>query len=281
MRFFLFSCALCFSAMAQPFGAGLKVGAPLTDAVSLVSSGAPDQTVSTNRYVIGPYGEVRLPGGFSVEVDALYRSFSYFQGAPNGNGASGSNGSWEFPVMAKEKLLPIIEDYRQLGDFREIIPISAKKGDGLEILLDTLSGSLPSGSAFFPEDQLTDQPERFLAAEIIREQLLLSTEEEVPYASAVVIERFAEEGKLTRIAAVIYCEREGQKAIIIGKGGQMLKKIGSAARPLIERMLGKKVYLELFVKVEPGWREQRDFIAGLDWRRQLEESAQRHMGDEE
>jgi len=105
MRFFLFSCALCFSAMAQPFGAGLKVGAPLTDAVSLVSSGAPDQTVSTNRYVIGPYGEVRLPGGFSVEVDALYRSFSYFQGAPNGNGASGSNGSWEFPVMAKEKLL--------------------------------------------------------------------------------------------------------------------------------------------------------------------------------
>lgn len=105
MKFFMLSFGFCVSAVAQPFGAGLKVGVPLTDAVSLVESGTPDQTASTNRWVIGPYAEVRLPGGFSVEVDALYRSFSYFQGNPAAVGASGSNGSWEFPVMAKYKLL--------------------------------------------------------------------------------------------------------------------------------------------------------------------------------
>lgn len=105
MKLLVYSFALCVSAVAQPFGAGLKVGVPLTDAVSIIGGATQDDNATTNRYVIGPYGEVRLPGGFSVEVDALYRSFSYFQGIPSANGASGSNGMWEFPVMAKYKLL--------------------------------------------------------------------------------------------------------------------------------------------------------------------------------
>jgi GTPase len=176
-------------------------------------------------------------------------------------------------LIDKSKLLPIIEEYRQLHDFREIIPISAKSGDGLQVLLHKAVEALPSAPPYFPEDHLTDQPVRFLAAEIIREELLLHTEEEVPYATTVVVERFEEGPKLTKIAAAIYCEREGQKAIIIGKGGQMLKTVGSAARRQIERMLGAKVFLELFVKVEPGWRERREFVEGLDWRRQLEQMA--------
>ena len=112
-----------------------------------------------------------------------------------------------------------------------------------------------------------------MAAEIIREQVLLETSEEVPYATTVVIEQFEEGSRLTRIAAAIYCEREGQKGILVGKGGQMLKKIGTAARLQIEKMLGTRVYLELFVKVQPGWRESREFVEEVDWRRQLERLA--------
>jgi GTP-binding protein Era len=129
---------------------------------------------------------------------------------------------------------------------------------------------LPAGPAYFAEDQVTDQPARFMAAESIREQILLNTSEELPYATTVIVENFEEGKKLTRISAVIYCEREGQKGILVGKGGQMLKKIGTAARIQIERMVGTKVYLELYVKVEAGWRESRRFIDELDWRRQLE-----------
>ena len=112
-----------------------------------------------------------------------------------------------------------------------------------------------------------------MAAEIVREQVLLATKEEVPYATTVVVEQFEEGAKLTRIAAVIYCERESQKAILVGKGGQMLKKIGTGARLQIERMLGTKVFLELFVKVQSGWRDSRSFVDDLDWRRQLESLA--------
>ena len=110
-------------------------------------------------------------------------------------------------------------------------------------------------------------------AELIREKLLQHTGQEVPYASTVLIEQWEEQPKLTRIAATIYCEREGQKAIVIGKGGQMLKKIGSAARYEIEKRLATKVFLELFVKVRPGWRDSPGFVEGLDWRRQLEDLA--------
>ena len=108
-----------------------------------------------------------------------------------------------------------------------------------------------------------------MAAEIIREQVLLDTKEEIPYATTVVVDQFEEGSKLTRIAATIYCERHGQKAILVGKGGQMLKNIGTAARHKIEKMLSSKVFLELYVKVQPGWRESRAFVDELDWRRQL------------
>jgi len=172
--------------------------------------------------------------------------------------------------LHKDKLLPMIEHYSKLHEFREIIPISASKRDGLDTLTDKIIGALPEGPRYFPEDQLTDQPERFIASEIIREKVLLKTGKEIPYATAVLIDRYEEQEKLTRIAATIYCEREGQKAILIGKGGQKLKEIGTAARIELEALLGKKVFLELFVKVKPGWRESEAFVEELDWKRQLE-----------
>jgi GTP-binding protein Era len=170
----------------------------------------------------------------------------------------------------KAKLLPIIEEYRQKHEFKEVIPLSALKKNGLDLLLESVVKALPSGPRYFPEDQITDQPTRFMAAEIIRERILLETKEEVPYAVTVVVEQFEEGKKLTRIAATIYCERDGQKAILVGRGGQMLKKIGTSARLQIERMLDTKVFLELFVKVQAGWRDSRSFVDELDWRRQLE-----------
>jgi GTPase len=170
----------------------------------------------------------------------------------------------------KQHLLAIIDEYRKQHDFQEIIPISALKRDGLNLLLEKVIRALPEGPAYFPEDQVTDQPVRFMVAEVIREQVLLASKEEVPYSTTVVVEQFEEGKRLTRIAATIYCEREGQKAILIGKGGQMLKKIGTGARLQIEKMLGTKVFLELFIKVRPNWRESREFVDGLDWRRQLE-----------
>jgi GTP-binding protein Era len=173
-------------------------------------------------------------------------------------------------IREKAKLLPLIEEYRKFYSFDEVIPISALKRKGLDTLLDLILSMLPAGPAYFAEDQVTDQPARFMAAESIREQILLNTSEELPYATTVIVENFEEGKKLTRISAVIYCEREGQKGILVGKGGQMLKKIGTAARIQIERMVGTKVYLELYVKVEAGWRESRRFIDELDWRRQLE-----------
>ncbi|MGZ4814938.1 MAG: GTPase Era [Terriglobales bacterium] len=180
-------------------------------------------------------------------------------------------------IKQKDKLLALIDHWRQLHDFAEIVPISARKKDNLDTLLDAIVKQLPEGPAYFPSDQLTDQPLRFLVGELIREQVLLDTAEEIPYASTVIVERYEEEGKLVRIAAAIYCERESQKPILIGKGGQMLKKIGTGARQQIERMLGKKVFLELFVKVKPGWRESRQFVDELDWRRQIESMIPPHI----
>ncbi len=174
-------------------------------------------------------------------------------------------------LREKSKLLPVIEEYRKLYDFKEVIPISALKRNGLDVLLKQVVSALPAGPAYFPEDQVTDQPARFMAGEIIREQVLLDTQEEIPYATTVIVDSFAEGKKLTRIAATIYCEREGQKAILVGKRGQMLKRIGTGARLQIERMLGTKLYLELYVKVKPGWRDSRGFVQELDWRRQLED----------
>ena len=180
-------------------------------------------------------------------------------------------------IREKSKLLPVIEQYRKLHDFAEVIPVSALKRKGLDSLLDAVVAALPSGPAYFPEDQITDQPARFMAAEIIREQILLNTSEELPYATTVMLEEFEEGEKLTRISATIYCERDGQKGILVGKGGLMLKKIGTAARVQIERMIGTKVFLALYVKTKAGWRDSRGFVVELDWRRQLQQKMMQQM----
>lgn len=171
-------------------------------------------------------------------------------------------------AVEKPKLLEIIDRYCWLREFREILPISAIKKHGLKDLIDLVIKILPEGPRYFPQDQITDQPERVMVAEIIRERVLIETGQEVPYAAAVKIERFEAGEKLTRIAAAIYCERQGQKAILIGKGGAMLKKIGTSARLQIERLLGAKVFLELFVKVRENWRSSEAALDDLDWRRE-------------
>jgi GTP-binding protein Era len=173
-------------------------------------------------------------------------------------------------LIDKGNLLPIIEHYSALHPFAEVIPISATKKDGLDLLLNKVVANLPEGPPFFPPDQVTDQPARFAAAELIREQVLVLTQQEVPYASSVIIEQFEESARLVKIAAAIYVERDGQKAIVIGRQGAMLKEIGTRARHAIERLLGKKVYLELFIKVRGRWRESRQFVDELDWRKQLQ-----------
>jgi GTP-binding protein Era len=183
-------------------------------------------------------------------------------------------------LIEREKLLPLIARLSELHDFAAVVPISARKRDGLDRLIVELVKRLPTGQRYYPSAQYTDQPERFLVAELIRERILMETGEEVPYASAVVIERYEEppadakprkDGKLpvTSIAAAIYCERNGQKAILIGKGGTKLKAIGASARKEIESLLGTRVFLELHVIVEENWRESRGFVESLDWRRQL------------
>jgi GTP-binding protein Era len=171
----------------------------------------------------------------------------------------------------KRNLLPLISEFQPLHGFKEIVPISALKKRGLDELLECVVKALPNGPRYFPEDQITDQPVRFMAAELIREHVLRATHEEVPHAVSVLVEQFEENPRLVRIAATIYCERDGQKAILLGKGGQMLKKIGTAARLDIEKVVGTKVFLELFVKIRAGWRDSRQFVEELDWRRQMQQ----------
>jgi GTP-binding protein Era len=184
-------------------------------------------------------------------------------------------------LVEKSKLLPLIDSYRQLHDFDEVIPISARKGQGTEELLDSVAKRLPRGPKYFAGDEITDQPMRVLAAEIIREKVLMHLGEEVPYASAVVVEKYEEQPKLVRISAAICVEREGQKAIVIGKGGAMLKKIGSSARFELEKLTGTKVFLELFVKVVAEWRSSKRFVDELDWRKQLEDLSQKSAPNED
>ncbi len=181
-------------------------------------------------------------------------------------------------LVRKDQLLPLIESLTHQYNFAQVIPVSARKRDGLDVLVRKIIDVLPKGERFYPKDQYTDQPLRFMVAELIRESILIETGEEVPYAAAVVIEQFEEpetparpgKRQLTGIAAAIYCERDGQKAILIGKGGTKLKAIGTGARSKIESLLGTQVYLELHVIVEPGWRDSSAFVDSLDWRKQLE-----------
>ena len=191
-------------------------------------------------------------------------------------------------LVAKDQLLPLIDTLTRHFGFAQVIPVSARKRDGMDLLVRKIVEALPVGERYYPKDQYTDQPQRFMVAELIRESILVETGEEVPYASAVVIERYEEAEPpapprkknqpparlpLTRIAAAIYCERDGQKAILIGKGGSKLKEIGTGARHKIESLIGTRVYLELHVIVEPGWRESKSFVESLDWRNQLERLA--------
>jgi len=210
-------------------------------------------------------------------------------------------------MLPRAELLPLIAHWSTRHDFAEVIPISAKKRNNLDLLLEKVIGQLPEGQRYFPKDQLTDQPERFLVSELIREKILLFTGEEVPYAAAVVVESWedpppqrkprkqaptkdaagnlipppAPKLPVTKIAAAIYVERTGQKAILIGKQGAMLKQIGTAARKEIESLLGTRVFLELFVKVREDWRSSRGFVEELDWRRQLEGLATKQSNDED
>jgi GTP-binding protein Era len=169
-------------------------------------------------------------------------------------------------VSDKRLLLPVLERYNQLFPFSEAFPIAARNGEGLDLLKQAIVKHLPEGPAIFPNDYLTDQPARFMAAEIIREAILENLREEVPHATAILIDTWEEKPKLLRIAATIYLERTGQKAILIGAKGQMLKKIGTAARLELEHLLNHKIFLSLFVKVKPNWREDPSFLNAVDWR---------------
>ncbi len=176
--------------------------------------------------------------------------------------------------IRKMLLLPLIDRWRREGEFAEVFPISALSGEGCADLVTAWIAKLPEAPPHFPQDQFTDQPERFLAAELVREQALRITREEVPHAIAVFVNRFEEGPKLIKIMATIYVEREGQKGILIGKGGETIKKIGTLARKEIESILGAHVLLELMVKVQPNWRRNRAIVRQLDWHRQLEQMSE-------
>lgn len=163
-------------------------------------------------------------------------------------------------TMRKDLLLPVIADYSSLCDFEAIIPISAKTGESVEILMNNIRQYIGEGPQYYYDDMVTDQPEKQIAAEIIREKLLWLLDKEVPHGIVIEIEKMQEKKTITAINASIYCEKMSHKGIIIGKNGEMLKKIGTMARADIEKMLDKRVYLELWVKVKTDWRNNNALI---------------------
>jgi GTP-binding protein Era len=173
-------------------------------------------------------------------------------------------------VIAKQRLLPLMDRYSKLHAFEEIIPISATQGDGLEEVMEAVLKVLPEGPRYFPPDMYTDQPERFLASEIVREKVIRHTRQELPYVTAVLIDQFEEGETITNIYATIVVERESQRPIIIGAGGQQIKQIGTEARKELEKLFPPKVFLELFVKVEPHWRDNPTVVSALDYRSDTE-----------
>ena len=186
-------------------------------------------------------------------------------------------------AIPKPKLLPLIERFRKEFDFAAIVPLSALKGSGCNDLLDEIFRHLPEGQPYFPEDQVTDQPERFLAAEIVREKAIRALHHELPYALAVFVDKFEENPRLLRIEATLNVERDTQKKILIGHKGAMLKKIGTEARKELESLLNTKVFLGLFVKVAQDWRDNPQRVRELDWHFQLEglSTAQAHEPEDE
>ena len=183
--------------------------------------------------------------------------------------------------LPKPKLLPLIEAFRKEMDFAAIVPISALRGNSCDDLVEEVWKLLPEGAPYFPEDQVTDQPERFLASEIIREKSIALTYHEVPHALAVQVDKWEESPKLLRIEATMFVERDSQKKILIGHKGAMLKKIGTEARKELEGILGTKIFLGLFVKVAPDWRENPQRVRELDWHAQLEELGEAQTKEEE
>ena len=171
-------------------------------------------------------------------------------------------------TVEKEKLLAVMQTYQEAHDFQAIVPISAKTGEGVEELLDVLEPFLPEGPQLFPDGMVTDQPERQVCAELIREKLLLCLDKEIPHGTAVELTKFSEriDSGIIDIDATIYCEKDSHKGIIIGKGGAMLKKISTLARKDIEDFMGTKVFLEVFVKVKKGWRDNLNFIRDVGYR---------------
>jgi GTP-binding protein Era len=183
--------------------------------------------------------------------------------------------------VPKPKLLPLLEAFSKAFPFAALVPISALKRNGCEELLEEIFKQLPEGVPFFPEDQITDQPERFLASEIVREKAIQLTYHEVPHALRVMIDKFEETPKILRIEATLNVERDSQKKILIGKKGEMLKKVGTEARKELETLLGTKIYLGLFVKVAPGWRDNPQQVRELDWHAQLQDLAEDQKAREE
>ena len=165
-------------------------------------------------------------------------------------------------LVSKDALLPLIQELSTRYRFAEIVPVSALRGD-LGELVDISERRMPDGPHYFPDDQITDQPERFIVAELIREKVFMHTKEEIPYSTAVIIEEMKEEPDITRIQAVIYVERDSQKGIVIGKRGEMLKKIGTLARQEAEKLLGTKIFLQLWVKVKKAWREDERMLRNI------------------
>ncbi len=184
-------------------------------------------------------------------------------------------------LARRDELLPIIEWFRERHDFEDYLPVAAPKGDGLDDLREAVLRRLPPGDPFFPEDFYTDQPERFIAAEIIREKILALTRQEVPHSVAVLVDQWEDTPKITNVAATIHVERPGQKAIVLGTKAERLKRIGTEARLELEAMLGRRFFLHLFVKVSPKWRENPAFLRELDWRAQLGVETMRPSGDNE
>jgi GTP-binding protein Era len=177
--------------------------------------------------------------------------------------------------LAKQKLLPLLEVFGKAHPFVAMVPISALNGDGCDELMAEVVKLLPEGASYFPEDQVTDQPERFLASEIVREKAIALTYHEVPHALKVEVEKWEAKPTLLRIQMNLTVERASQKKILIGSKGDMLKRIGTQARKELEEILGMKIYLGLFVKVAENWRENPMVVRELDWHTQLESLAER------
>jgi GTP-binding protein Era len=198
-----------------------------------------------------------LPGGEDVQIAELIREKCQVPVLLALN---------KVDLLTPEDVQPHTESYQALGDFADWMLISATRGDNRDKLLDLIVSYLPEGPRYYPEEQVTDQQERFIAAELIREAVLRHTHQEIPHAVAVMVEEFRERGpEMTYIAANIFVEKDSQKGIVIGQGGRMLKRIGREARKEIEEMVGTRVYLELRVKVKKKWRRDKDELRRLGY----------------